>query len=446
MMLPVMLLLNILVPIWVVRRFCVSRAGVRVDHLLMFTAGYLFYWILPIGIGTARIFSTDPAMRFWYPAFDAVRPAVLGGYLGIALACYLSFTAGAVLGAAPRGRRRSEESVSYRRTFFFPRLLAFPLAAGMLAALVYTFLLRGELFHGYTNWDQTGEGVERRGPFIAWSLFLLALALIASTKRHEDSGFRASFGTVLRNPYVLCYGIVAVLALSLGGRLYFVSSLVILLAYRSLYFRPIPLRGVLAALAGLIGLSGLVGLTRLSADINAASVLVNVFSEPIFVSFSLLHFLGDGVFEWIKLPVFLLSSLVNLLPTVLAPDKADLILDPNNYGYTIFSPGGGLNSYFSLMINFGILGTLAFLFSFAWFLSYLRRTDRHLLFRVTYVMLTGWIGFTFFRDAFFISIVKTMFQFSVITPWAVVIGTQLVSIALRGRGPVNAPAAETAAR
>ena len=421
--------LNILVPVWVVCRFCITRAGVEVNHLLMFTSGYLFYWILPIAVGVNHWFDQEPDTQIWYQLFDTVHSDTLGWYLIITLACYAAFAAGTLLTT----RWFVQGGAGYRPTFFSLRLLEIPLFIALLASAIYTFILRAEFFHGYAGRDETSSGVETRGPFVAWSVFLLALAFIYSAKRDEDSGFTAPFRDVIRNRYFFCYLVVSLLVLSLGGRLYFVSGLVILLVYGSVYFQRIPLRLALAALAGLIIVSGLVGLVRVNSDFSATGALLNVFSESIFTSFSLIHFLGDGTFEWVKFPVFLLSSLVNLLPTALLPDKANLIVAPEDYGYVAFAPVGALNSYFSFMINFGILGTMAFLFLFSCFLNYLKVRDRRLLFRVMYGMLTGWIGFTFFRDAFFISIIKTMLQFSVLTPWAIVITAQLLSVALRAR-------------
>ncbi len=421
----ILMAVNIVVPLWVMQRFCVTRKGVEFNHILMFSLGFLFYWMVPIVVGMNRLFESELAMRLWYQVFDVISPEVIAIYLVIALCCYLSFIAGTVFTT-----RFFRAKARYEEIFFYPRLLDIMLLLALTVAGIYGFLLRDELFHGYTAWG-AGEGTEKRGPFIAASVFLLALTFVYMAKKHEATGFTIGFGRLLANRYFVSYIAVAVLVLSLGGRLYFVSSLVMLLVYRSVYFARISTKVALISLGGVGGLAGLVGLVRLGGDVNFQSGLLNVFIEPLFTGFSLIHFLGDATFEWVKFPVFLLSSFINLAPTALLPGKADYIVAPEDYGYVAFAPGGALNSYFSLMINFGILGTLVFLFLFSGILNYLKLQDRRLLYRVIYVMLCGWLGFTFFRDAFFISIVKTMVQFSILTPIGIVITVQLISTGIR---------------
>ncbi len=108
-----------------------------------------------------------------------------------------------------------------------------------------------------------------------------------------------------------------------------------------------------------------------------------------------------------------------------------MLLNPKDYGFPLFSPLGATNSFYSFMINFGVFGTIVFLFLMGWLLSLLRGRDRNLLSRVIYVMLSGWIGFTFFRDDFSISLVKSMLQFSILVPGLLVVSLQLVSGFLR---------------
>jgi hypothetical protein len=80
--------------------------------------------------------------------------------------------------------------------------------------------------------------------------------------------------------------------------------------------------------------------------------------------------------------------------------------------------------------------------AFGALLGYLRARDGNLLHRVFWIMLTGWIGFTFFRDPFFISIVKSMFEFSFAVPLLIVIAIQMLSLALRATLRPPLPATE----
>ena len=421
----ILLFVNIVVPLWTAYRACVSPEGVVFNHMLMFTIGYLFYWILPIGVGMSRLFSNELAMKLWYKVFDVIAPETLASYLVVTLCCYLAFAAGSALSA--RVRRPTQ----YHSTFFYNSLLNVPLILVLIIGAAYAFALRAQLFRGYTAWNAENGGGSERSSIVAVSVFLLALALVSMARRHEVLHFKSTFFELMRSRFVIGYYVMAFLVLSLGGRLYFVSGVVALLAYRTSYFKRVPSGTATIVVAAVGILSAFLGVLRLQGTLDPGAAVLNAFIEPLFTGFSLIHFLGTATFEWLKFPAFLFSSFLNLIPTLLLPDKTSLFVRPEDYGYVAFSPGGALNSYFSFMINFGILGTVAFFFGFAWFLSFLRKRDGRLLYRVTYVMLCGWIGFTFFRDDFSISLVKTMFQFSMLTPLVLVLAAQLVSVALR---------------
>ncbi len=426
----VLIAFNVLLCLVLAWRFCISRAGLEINHVLMFSLGYLVYWILPLGVGVAGLLRTEPVMQPWYRLFDTIPQANLVLYLLIAPACYLSFWAGSIwvrskVAPPPRDNPRS------RRLFFYSGTLNLPLGAGLILGAIYAVRLRGELFTGYTSGTVLTQETPDRSTFVAVSVFLLSLALTHAAKRDELRGFVGQFRSLILTRYFAAYFLIALLVLSLGGRLYFISGLIMLLAYRSVYFQRIPGRAALWLGLGAMVFAATAGLLRQNGDRSAGAGLLNLLIEPMYTSFSLIYFLSHSSFEWVRFPIFLLSSFINLIPSALLPNKAELILDPSAFGIVMYTPGGALNSFFSFMINFGVLGTMAALFVFGFGLSWVRLRDRMLLYRVTYVMLTGWLGFTFFRDPFSISLIKTMLQFSILTPLVLVIGAQLISVALR---------------
>ncbi len=433
----VLYLLNILVPIWLARRSCIRPGGIEINHVLMFTFGYLFYWILPMGIGIFRVAADEPVLRLWFLLFDAISVPNLILYFLVTLGCYLSFWGGSewVRRRLPEPQRRNPR---YRRLFFYKNTLNIPLVIGSVLAATYAFLLRGELFTGYTNPLLTPTESPGRSAFTGVSVSLLSVAIIYAAKLDERVEGEGRFRALLRNHFFVVYFLVAVLVLSLGGRLYFVSSLIMLLVYRTTYFRRIPVRWMV--LIGLIGVAfaGVAGVVRQGQSLAAGQGLINLATEPIFVGVSHLHFLQANSFEVIKFPIFLLGYFINLVPTAFLPDKAAYLPDPSVYGYEIFTPLGGVSSFFSFMVNFGVLGTFAALFGVGAGLAYLRGRDRTLLYRVIYVMLTGWLGLTFFRDPFSISVVKSMFEFSIAEPILLVLALQVLStIIAASRAPAG---------
>lgn len=430
-----LLILNLAVVVWVVSKSCFSRQGLEFNHVFMFSIGFLFYWVLPILIGSLHFFSTDPRMHLWYGLFDAISQPILIAYLAICLGCYLSFYLGSewirwLLGGRPP---------RYRKVFFYRRLLNVPLVVSTLIASGFAFTLRDGLFKGYTaGFDPTQPGALIRrgdstlyGTFIASSVVLLSLAFTNATKLHEDTNGATPFRKLILNPFFLIYFIFSILVLSLGGREYFLCSLFMVMIFYSVYFRRIALKTTLWVFAVVFAATGLFGMIRLGNSVSLDQVAINVFTEPIYVAFPLIYFLDQGVFEVIRFPIFLMSNFINLIPFVLLPNKVDLMLNPADYGYVAFSPVGAENSFFSFMINFGVVGSMMALFAVGALLSYLKVWDKNLLFRVNYIMLAGWLGFTFFREPFYLSIVKTMFEFSFLETLALVVAVQIVSTLIR---------------
>ena len=432
-----LLALNLILPIAVGAFAAVKRDGIEVNHLLIFSFGYVFYWILPIGIGLLHLFPEEPGMSLWYQVFDAVSPNTLAVYLVLTLCCFLAFWGGSLWGRSVTARRPHP----FRPLFFYTPLLDIFLVFGLMAAAVFGMTLRDQFFHGYADFvsDALNTG---RSSFTAASVFLLSLAFLYSAKQNETrkqnetGNEKQSVRELFWNRYFILYFLVAFLVLSMGGRLYFISSIVMLLIYWSSYFRRIPKKTGLITFVALAGAAGLVGTLRMNGPLNLSSILFGLLAEPLFTSFTLTNFLRAGEFQLLRFPIFLLSDFLNLVPSVLLPTKTALLANPEDYGFSVFAPLGATNSFFSFMINFGVVGTIAVFFLIGWFYSYLRQSDHTLLHRVLYVMLSGWLGFTFFRDDFSISVIKSMFQFSVALPLLMVIALQLLSVYLRGLKPL----------
>src|SRR4029077_19095403 len=82
----------------------------------------------------------------------------------------------------------------------------------------------------------------------------------------------------------------------------------------------------------------------------------------------------------------------------------------------------GVNSFFSFMVNFGALGTMVFLFLFSFGMGFLKSRRGSILARAMYCMISGWLLISFFRNPFEVSLVKDIFQMSIVVP-AFVLGS-----------------------
>jgi hypothetical protein len=157
-------------------------------------------------------------------------------------------------------------------------------------------------------------------------------------------------------------------------------------------------------------LAGLVGVYRM----RSGNVFANILTEPLYTSISLLIVLARGDSHLARVPIYLGSDLINLVPGILLPNKERLMQEIPD----VYSPLGAINSYVSFEANFGVLGTAVFIFLFAWGTRRLRRTPGSWR-TPAYVMISGWSGFALFRDPFAVSLVKDILEFSILMPAAI---------------------------
>lgn len=425
--LPFLLLLsvNLVLPLYFVF-FHDKRSGmIEINHITLFSLGFVLYWISPLAVGAIGLFQYSPGMPTWYEIFSGISESRWILYLIISLCCYLSFVAGAAL-----PRKMLVRSLADMRIFSFNRRLlgAFFIPA-VLIALAYMILVKDELFRGYQG--SIYEEFGWRGSFTASSLLLLVFVFLYIVKLEHHSGSPVPFIKMVRNRYFLVYFIFALLILSMGGRLYFVSSLLMFLVYRTVYVQRIARRYFLILLVALALGAGMSGQYRVGMGMTMGHIANNIFSEFLFAGFSLIHFLRDGFLDLINYPTYLISDFINLVPSFLFPDKLDVLVRSEARGYVIFSPGGALNSFFSFMVNFGIIGTFFVLFCFGIFLNFLKQNGHALPMKVSYIMLCGWVAFSFFRDPFSITIVKLMVEFSIIVPLFLIFCMHLFSPSMR---------------
>ena len=113
-------------------------------------------------------------------------------------------------------------------------------------------------------------------------------------------------------------------------------------------------------------------------------------------------------------------------PIFAAPILERLIAD-NYYidyvslGYKLFTAQGTTSTFVSLLINFGLIGAIVFLFCISYFMAWLRKQNTQ-PYITMYVMTCGWLGISFFR-IFETTMIKYIFQFSILIPLIIAIIT-----------------------
>lgn len=420
------------VVVWRVRR----RGGVTFGHVELFSFGFLYYWMLPAAAALLPPVDDSPAVRYWYDLATSVVRGAMPAFLALTLAFYAAFVGGSTA-ARRAGRPDARRAPPFAADVRLLDLILLPCAA---VGAVMAFRLRGSFFSSYSQiFDTEGPA---RGPFLAFSVFVLSLALLYTSGRARTRPPGVSPWAVLQNRWAMLYLVAGLAVVALGGRMYLVTGLLSLASYASVYHRPFAVKTAATLAAGGAALAGLVGVIRFGlagAQISPATIAASVALEPVFTSFSLLDFLRQGRLEWLNVPASLATQFLNFVPTFLLPDKVKYMIGPEDLGYSVRAPLGALSAFVSLMVNFGALGSVAVLFAFGFYLERLRRRASAFA-ACAYCMISGFLAFSLFRDPFYTSVVKSVLQLSLLTP-ALTVGVLHVLTVIARPALVRGPAA-----
>ena len=342
---------NTFVPAVVTYKSSVSH-GLEVNHVAIFTFGYLFYWILPIALGASQLLAYNSQLKPVYHLFNQVPPHTVNTYLVITLCFYLSFVFGHFMSRGVRSRTIEK----YADLHFDSRWLILHLLLGITACAVYAYLLRDQLFKGYhiTN-DEFLDPSGIRGPFAACCNFLECLAFVYTVDLEFKLKDTEKFWRIIANRYMLVAFLALLLDLSIGQRHFTLTAVCMLVLYRSVFFQRLSLRSALLLFVVGLGAAGAAALIRQEIGFSLLEV---IFAEPMFTGLALVYFLREASFPLIRFPYLLLGDLVFIVPTVLIPNKMTLMSSLPDAGIPLFNPLGTVHSFLSFMANFGVFGKL----------------------------------------------------------------------------------------
>jgi len=409
-----LLLCNLLIPITIIARRIILRGGVEIDHVFLFSCGFIFYWILPIVLGLKNyIYASD----LWYSIFYKLTYYQLITYMSYTLIFYTSFIIGDLSSS------KIPKHLLGKTYSFDSKLLDIPLLIAIITGGCFAYPLLDNFFTGYIIM-RIHPGT---GPLTATTILLLSIAFMYVRNNHKESCNSLRFFKLTFNKAFVVYLIFAILLVSIGGRLVFISSILMICVLYSVYFKRIKLWRVAAIFFTIIILSHMIIMFRMFSLDGMLSynkyisdkIPVYLLSETMNVSFSLIHFLNNYTFPVIQFPTILLSRLVTIIPTFIFPAKTALVVTYGSLGYEILSPTGGLNSFVSFVVHFGTAGTVIFLFCISLFLGWLKAKLTQ-PYQTMYVMTCGWLAISFFRY-FDMTIIKLIFQFSILTPFLLTI-------------------------
>ncbi|MDO8581257.1 MAG: hypothetical protein Q7S16_00070 [bacterium] len=405
-----------------------KRKGIEIDHIFLFTLGFIFYLILPFTLAETELFSANLGVYpTWKRAFDAITPQTWVWYFISVLLFYGSFIAGSWMSS-----KRSLPAVKIKNDID-PTALNIFFVIALFFIFVFGYSLRGYFFFAY----QKSTQIPVFDSFIAASILLMSVAVCATIRRYYKRKEGQSLWKLLFNPAVISYCIVAVLLISMGGRVIVGSSLIMVAVFFSVYIRRIHPLAAIAIFIALILSSHVVSMWRIGVSMQDTFAIQEYFvlrgwlmaatvfsSENFNVGYSLIDFLGKYSLPILRFPLVLFSNLIGLIPSFLFPAKTSWMVGFTSLGYNVGGLSGGFNAYISLVVNFGILGASLFLFGLSYVLQQLKHYSGPIATAV-YVMLSGWLAALFFRN-FEQTVIKQMLEFSVLMPLALLVVSRIL--------------------
>lgn len=220
---------------------------------------------------------------------------------------------------------------------------------------------------------------------------------------------------IYKTCFLLLFIITAVFLLGIGGRMYVVMPLV---AYFIRAYNNAALKGkslvpyVFIPLIGALSAS-IIGAIRIGEGLDKTSYFI--FTEPIFTSWSSLSYLNHNAIPWIKFPSNFSISLLNFIPSVFWPNKADFLSSMSSNWAKYDNPLGALSIFVSVFGDFGIIGGAIFAFLLGAFFGYLYKAYKtNNINRNLYYCFCAVLPFSFFRDPIAIPIKIFITSFGII--------------------------------
>jgi hypothetical protein len=378
----------------------------RIEPLLLFALGHLYYLSLA---GIIHRFRLLPSFNGVYSILDRVGPGRQLLFSVWSLGFLLVFIVGTWVGGLRPVRPGPPPEP---RAYLAPSTAMLVVAYGLFLLICVQF--RSTILGGYRSNDllkiqnDLGRGAISAGATAVALLILLHLHLTTSSPTRPGR-------SILTSPLAHVAALIPLIMVLLlaGGRLYATTFVIAGAVWWTTRFRGI--RRVVAVGAALLGLLGLTlfGAVRTGQPPTTAQMTDYAAAESVLVSVSEGLFLTSekAVFAPLRVPRYLATDFVNAVPRVVLPNKDDLQANPEDDGFRVDSPLGGVSVSTSLLVNFGSLGSLAFVGLLAYGIRRLRAyamARPEGLRTIAYAVAAAALPMSFFRDKFSVSIVRWM--------------------------------------
>lgn len=371
-------------------------------HIYLFTFGFFYYLILPLIVLIWNLFDGYPGMNYLYMYYDN---SFLYNYIFISIGILFSFIFGSLIPLFYiKKKKRKENKVIYNK------VVAFFLVMLFIFANVVIYYNRGLLFSGYKDDVDilfTGQISSINTVFLFFLLYYIDV----------KERFYTLFVFILLS--IVEFSIVL---LGLGSRMYVFIPCIVLLVY---YYDKgkLLLKHVFIILVFLIVFLLTVAIWRLGDMVVSFDKLLFVgCTEPVYTWITAVSMFSENKFSYFSFPDNFITSFLNFIPSVLLPNKSDLIFSVD---MKFDAPFGGMSLLVSLVYNFGVLGSFLALFFLGLFFTYVRYNFSTYFGNVYYYCICSVILFQLFRDNFSI-VNKMIFYNFLIIPMVILLLSNLI--------------------
>lgn len=360
-------------------------SGCKSPHIDFFIFGALFYFLTPGMVYENRLLTLSPGIIEWREAADPFFKGQLQYFfLLFVLGWLISYLAGIMFYRALRFKSPDAER-EHIWTNTPPNILG--MVALLFVAVIVVFYIdmgRGVLMAGYgSEYNSLVLGG------LGSCMVLLMFLYFVNIKR----------AWTLRVSVIVCLSVVGIVLLLSGSRMYVVTPLMGFVALGLISHTELTKRGKILIIGLLLAVGfSAAGVLRIPG-LEASDVFYIFLAEPVFTSYSLVSFWSLNDLPLISMPLPFISDFINVIPSMLFPNKAEYIRSVESMGYTAIAPLGAASIAFTAVGNFGVAGALVFVFVLGFFLEWLySRLLRSAYYFSIYICLVGLLPFIFYRD------------------------------------------------
>ena len=345
-------------------------------HIWLFLFGFIYYLIIPLVVVASRVWENYPGMDNLYAYY---KDDYWFGYSLIIILIGLSFLIGALL---PLHYFNESRPFIHKQIVVNSRgmlLISFPL---FLYSQYLILANRGSLFQGYAE----GLDIAFVGSLATISMFFLFLFIYNKV---------GDYSRVVN--WFLCFILIelTIVVLGLGTRMYAMVTVFSILIYL-IDKNVVTIKKMLVWLSAIVLLILMIGIWRMGDTNFTLEQLVYIgIAEPSFTWISAISMYDLNNLPLFAFPFNFITSFINFLPSVLLPEKGEMI---SEVVLNHDAPLGAMSILLSLIDNFGIVGSFIACFCLGFFLTQVRLRWQTVFGKTYYYCICGIIPFQLFRD------------------------------------------------